>query len=47
MALYFAGSRALMVTPFVALSELAFRPPVLVFAGGVFVFAFAFEVGAG
>ena len=37
MALYFAGSRALMMIPFGALSELAFAAPVLVFAGCGFV----------
>ena len=47
VALYFVGSRALMARPFVALSELVFAAPVVVFAGCVFAFAFAFEVGAG
>ena len=44
VALYFSGSRALMVTPLVALSELGLVPNVLEIAGA---FEFAFELGAG
>jgi len=47
VALYLACSRALMVTPFVGLSELALTALVLEFAGCVFAFEFAFEFGAG